>query len=185
MEIAKRNSIITPIIVLVCIGLVASFLLAAVFQLTNPIILQREAEVRNAALKLVLPDGTSFSLIEDVEFIEGVTEVYKADNGAGYVCSTNCKSQQGGEVNMMIGVNSLNQVNGISIISHNETAGIGDKVLREDYLRNYYGISEVEMIDAVDAVSGATKTSNCVKDSAKAALKMVSSIVGELPSVLQ
>lgn len=185
MEMTRRNSIFTPIIVLVCIGLVASFLLAAVFQLTNPIILEREIETKNAALKLVLPDGTSFSLLEDVELTEGVTEVYKADNGAGYVCSTNCKSQQGGAVSMMIGINSLNQVNGISVISHNETAGIGDKVLREEYLKNYYGISEEELIDSVDAESGATKTSNCVKDSAKAALNMVTSIVGELPTVGQ
>ena len=75
----------------------ASFLLAAVYQMTSPIIAQREAETKNAALKVVLPDASSLTKL-DVELVDGVTEVYQADNGAGIVCSTNCKSTQSGEI---------------------------------------------------------------------------------------
>ena len=170
MSDSKRITIVSPIIVLVCIALVASFLLAAVYQMTAPVIAQREAETRNAALKQVLPDASSFTKL-DVELVPGVTEVYQADNGAGIVCSTNCKSQQGGEIAMMVGINAVGAVNGISVISHNETAGIGDKVLQDSYFQNFYGISDVEAVEAVDAISGATKTSNCVIESAAVAVK--------------
>ncbi len=170
MADSKRITIVSPIIVLVCIALVASFLLAAVYQMTSPIIAQREAETRNAALKQVLPDASSFTKL-DVELVPGVTEVYQADNGAGIVCSTNCKSQQGGEIAMMVGVNAVGAVNGISVISHNETAGIGDKVLQESYFKNFYGINDIEAVKAVDVISGATKTSNCVNQSAQVALQ--------------
>ena len=175
MADSKRITIVSPIIVLVCIALVASFLLAAVYQMTSPIIAQREADTRNAALKQVLPDASSFTKL-DVELVPGVTEVYQADNGAGIVCSTNCKSQQGGEIAMMVGVNAVGAVNGISVISHNETAGIGDKVLQESYFKNFYGISDIEAVKAVDVISGATKTSNCVNQSAQVALQQFASL---------
>ena len=175
MADSKRITIVSPIIVLVCIALVASFLLAAVYQMTSPIIAQREADTRNAALKQVLPDASSFTKL-DVELVPGVTEVYQADNGAGIVCSTNCKSQQGGEIAMMVGVNAVGAVNGISVISHNETAGIGDKVLQESYFKNFYGINDVEAVKAVDVISGATKTSNCVNQSAQVALQQFASL---------
>ncbi len=173
MSAAKKNSLLSPIIVLVCIGLVASFMLAAVFQITEPIISERETEAKNAALKEVLPDAGSFSELKDVQLVEGVAAVYKADNGAGYVCSTNCKSSQGGEISLMVGINASNAVNGISLIKHNETAGIGDKVLQASYFENYYGISDVDALGAVDTVSGATKTSSCVRQSAVVALQQV------------
>ena len=170
MADSKRITIVSPIIVLVCIALVASFLLAAVYQMTSPIIAQREADTRNAALKQVLPDASSFTKL-DIETIPGVSEVYQADNGAGIVCSTNCKSTQGGEISMMVGVNAIGEINGISVIKHNETAGIGDKVLQDSYFKNFYGLTSPDDVAGTDVVSGATKTSSCVKESAKVALE--------------
>ncbi len=184
MANSKRITIVSPIIVLVSIALVASFLLAAVYQITSPIIAEREAETRNAALKQVLADASSFTKLENVELVNGVTEVYQADNGAGIVCSTNCKSQQGGEITMMIGVNSVGAVNGMSVITHNETAGIGDKVLQDSYYEKYYGLTDVEAVESTDVISGATKTSNCVKESAKVALQQYAIVSngGSVPS---
>lgn len=166
----KSNSLIKPIIVLVLICLVASFLLAGVFQLTDPIIKEREAETMANALSSVLPKASSFTKLENIKLEESVTEVYEADNGSGIVCTTECKSKQGGKIKMMIGIDSFGQLNGISVINHNETAGLGDKALAEDYLKNYYGISSINDITSVDALSGVTKTSNCVKDSCKTAI---------------
>ena len=170
MADSKRITIVSPIIVLVCIALVASFLLAAVYQMTSPIIAQREADTRNAALKQVLPEASSFTKL-DVEPVTGVSEVFQADNGAGIVCSTNCKSTQGGEISMMVGINAIGEINGISVIKHNETAGIGDKVLQESYFKNFYGLTQTDEVMDTDVLSGATKTSSCVKESAKVALE--------------
>ncbi len=175
MADSKRITIVSPIIVLVSIALVASFLLAAVYQMTSPIIAQREADTRNAALKQVLPDASSFTKV-DAELLPGVTEVFEADNGAGIVCSTNCKSTQGGEIAMMVGINAVGELNGISVISHNETAGIGDKVLQESYFKNFYGINNADAAEAVDVMSGATKTSLCVKETAAVALRQFAAL---------
>ena len=168
---AKNNSLIAPIIVLVLICLVASFLLAGVYQVTYPVIQVREAETMAKALASVLPKASSFTKQEGEGFVTGVSELYVADNGSGIVCTTECKSKQGGVIKMMVGIDSFGQVNGISVISHNETAGLGDKALAESYLQNYYGINSAEGIDEVDALSGVTKTSNCIKESCKAAIQ--------------
>ncbi len=185
MANSKRITIVSPIIVLVSIALVASFLLAAVYQMTAPVIAEREAATRNAALQQVLPDASSFTKL-DTQLVNGVTEVYQADNGAGIVCSTNCKSQQGGEIAMMVGINAVGQLNGISVISHNETAGIGDKVLQDSYFERFYGIATVDDVLAVDVISGATKTSDCVIETAKVALQQYASLsAGDISPVAE
>jgi len=172
----KLDSIFKPIIVLVSIALVASFMLAGVYMMTEPIITAREKETMNNALIAVLPEASSFTKIENIELPVGVSEVYKADNGAGIVCTTVCKSEQGGTIKMMIGINSTGSVNGISVISHNETAGLGDKALAQDYLKNYFDINTTDGIDGVNAMSGVTKTSNCIKESCKVAIQMFSQV---------
>jgi len=172
----KLDSIFKPIIVLVSIALVASFMLAGVYMMTEPIITQREIDTMNQALIAVLPDASSFTELTDVELVTGVSQVYKADNGAGIVCTTVCKSEQGGTIKMMIGINAQGAVNGISVISHNETAGLGDKALAQDYLQNYFGTNSTEAVDGVNAMSGVTKTSNCIKESCKVAIEMFNKV---------
>lgn len=161
----SKDNVIIPIVVLVGICLVVSAALAGVYQLTAPIIEQRAIEMANSARTMVLPDGDSFTQYEET-LVEGVKEVYLADNGAGVVCTTTAKGF-GGDVEIMVGVNSNKEVTGVQVMSHSETPGVGTNALTEDYLSKYIGQSGS---DGVDAYSGATYTSKAVKAGIDAAI---------------
>ena len=171
---AKSGSkeITAPIIVLVCICLVASFLLAGVYQITAPVIAEREAAEASAARVQVLPAGSTFKEVTGLELLKGVTEVYKSENGAGYTVSTNVKGMNSG-LKLMVGVDTNGEVTGINVLGHDETAGIGTKVLDPGFLGNWVGAKSA---DAVDSMSGATYTSNGVKSAIQAALDQVAAI---------
>lgn len=165
MTKSGSKEIIAPIVVLVCICLVASFLLAGVYQITEPIITAREIEEASAARLAVLPAGSTFTQI-DTELVNGVTDIYKSENGAGFAVSTSVKGMNSG-LKLMIGINSNGEITGINVLGHDETAGIGTKVLDSAFLAKWTGTKSA---DAVDSMSGATYTSNGVKAAINAAL---------------
>ncbi len=167
MSKSASKEITAPIIVLVSICLVASFLLAGVYQITEPIITERSAAAANAARKAVLPAGDDFVEVKDVELVDGISDVYKASNGEGIACLTNVKGMYAGMM-LMIGVDSTGAISGINVLGHGETAGIGTKVLDNAYLSKWFGAT---VGDEVDAIAGATYTSNGVRDAVKAALE--------------
>lgn len=171
---AKSGSkeITAPIIVLVCICLVASFLLAGVYQITSPIIEERERAAADAARITVLPSGSNFEEVNDVAPLAGVTQIYKAGNGAGYTVSTSVKGMNSG-LRLMIGVTPNGEITGINVLGHDETAGIGTKVLDQAFLDQWVG---AKAANAVDSMSGATYTSNGVKNSITIALDQVAAI---------
>jgi len=165
------KEISAPIIVLVSICLVASFLLAGVYQITSPIISAREAAEADAAKVAVLPQGSGFEE-KDVELVDGVTNVYVAGNGAGCAISTNVKGMYAG-LKLMIGVNTNGEITGINVLANEETAGIGSKALDPAYLAKYVGVTAAS---AVDGISGATYTSNGVKTAVNAAIEQAAKV---------
>lgn len=171
MTSVKKSAIFEPIIVLVCICLIASFMLAAVYQITAPIIDEHEIERKNQSLLIVLPAGSSFELDESIELVKGVSEVYIAGNGAGIVCATSNKLGYGGPIKMMIGVDSTGSISGITVLDHSETASLGGQALKEKYLTNYIGQNSADSINSIDAYTQATHTSDSIKAACAAALE--------------
>ena len=161
----KKDGIIKPIVVLVGICLVVSAALAGAYQITSPIIAARAAEAADAAKIILLPEGEGFTPF-DGTLVSGVTEVHTADNGAGIVCSAGFNGF-GGNVEIMVGVNSNREVTGVQVMNHSETPGVGTNALTEEYLAQFIGATSG---DQVDAYSGATFTSKAVQSGVEAAL---------------
>jgi electron transport complex protein RnfG len=153
-----------PTIILFGICLIITAALAAVYNLTEPVIAAGEIAAANDARKEVLADGDSFTELE-AALPEGVVDAYKADNGAGYVFTSQAKGF-GGAVTWVIGMNADGGITGITLFDHNETPGLGTKAGETSYLESYYGDTDP---DDVDAITGATRTSNSLKDSIKQA----------------
>lgn len=154
-----KDGPIGPTVILLAICLVITFALAGVYNVTAPVIETGKIAEANEARKNVLPAGDTFTQVPDASLPEGVTEVYKADNGAGYVFTTGARGF-GGPVVYMVGLDSSGETTGIHMLSHKETPGLGTKVQDQAYLEQYYGGRDPE---AVDAVSGATRTTNSLK----------------------
>lgn len=164
----KSNSFkenVIPVLVLVCICLVATLALAATYSAANPVIIQNQKETADEARAQVLPSGDSFTKY-DGKLVSGVTECYIADNKSGMAVTAEYGGY-GGSVVVMIGIDSEGKVTGVTVTEHSETPGLGTKAIEPDYLKQYEGISEAGKSsikdDAnVDAITGATITSNAV-----------------------
>jgi len=180
----KFKEMFAPTAVLVCICLIASLLLAATYQVTAPLIEKITIENANAARAEVLTEASGFKQMEDIELINGVTEVYEAVNGVGYVITSQFKGF-GGMVVVMTGMNSQGSITNVKVTdSSAETPGLGSKATVPAYLDQYKGASMItsdsNSADAtyISAVTGATYTSRAVFSSISAALQQYSMLGG-------
>ena len=105
-----------------------------------------------------MPEAKSFEQI-NAELPEGVTEAYLADNG-GYVFMLTTKGY-GGDIKLICGILD-GKLTKIKTLSHNETSGIGSKVVASDYGDNYIGKTAGDYSE-VDSVTGATISSKAYK----------------------
>ena len=165
---------IFPSLVLVVICLVVTLALAGTYSVANPIILENQAKAADEARMMVLPEGDAFTAY-DGNLVDGVIDCYMADNGAGMAITANYKGF-GGAVKVMVGIDADGNITGATVTEHAETPGLGTKAMTPEYLAQYQGVGEVVgghiNNDAnIDAISGATITSNAVYCSIEAALK--------------
>ncbi len=168
---STAKEIVKPIVVLTCICLVVTALLAYINMVTQPIIQAAEEKAATEARAEVLPNANGgFSEIE-TQLPEGVTEAYKADNGSGYVFSLVTKGY-GGDAKLICGINSNGEINACKTLSHGETSGIGSRVFdnSEPFKDNFVG-KTAETYEQVDGITGATISSTAYKKALKSAFE--------------
>ena len=155
------KDIIKPILVLTCICLVVTGLLAYVNMVTSPIIEKAELDKSQQAMSEVLPEADSFTAVDInklSDIPEEVSEIHKADNGAGYVFILITKGY-GGDMKIACGINSEGTVEACTTLSHSETSGLGSKTAEDPYKSQYTGKS-ADTLNEVEAITGATISSN-------------------------
>lgn len=164
------KDIIKPIAVLAGICLVVTALLAYINMITSPIITKAEEDAAAQARAEVLSEADDFEKLEG-ELPEGVTEAYKATNGAGYVFMLSTKGY-GGEIKLICGIKSDGSIEQTKTLSHKETSGIGSKVVdnESDYRKQYPG-KTADDYNTVDAVTGATISSKAYQKAITAAFE--------------
>lgn len=156
------KDIIKPIVVLTCICLVVTALLAYVNTVTSPIITKAEQEAAEQARAEVLSEADSFVKLEMAELPETVQEVYRAENGAGYVFMLETDKGYSSDMKLICGIRSDGSIEACKTLSHNETSGLGSKTAEDPYKSQYVGKTS-DTLTEVDAISGATISSNAYK----------------------
>lgn len=168
----KKNwdDFIKPVVVLAAICLAVSALLAVTNSFTAPIIAANAAREADAARIELLPEADAFTQVAYEG--AGVTEVYKANNGAGYTISGIGKGY-GGDVVVMVAFGPDNTIVATKILESSETAGIGTKVTEGNFVDQYIGkeAREFELGTDVAGVATATITSGAVNDAVNNASK--------------
>ncbi len=183
----KAKAIIMPTLTLVIIALVTSVLLVLTNAGTKDKIAQLQVEADNASRQEVLPDADSFDEGQSID-VDGTTYTYwTAANGAGYVFSTQYKGY-GGAVVVMTGITADGNVAGVKITEQNETPGLGQKALdasfTDQYLKaipeNGFEVTKngATADNQIDAISGATITSNAVTNSVNQAIEIYHTLTG-------
>ena len=157
-----KQDFIQPIAILTIICLVCAAMLAYLNGVTKPIIQATEARIAEEARSEVLPDAGGFELL-DVTLPEGsfVTEVYKAANGSGYVFMVTGNGYGGkGTMKLITSVDNEGKIIATQTLQHSETAGMGSKTADEAFRSQFPGVSAQTLDTDVDAVTGATISSN-------------------------
>ncbi len=168
------KSIVLPPIVLMIIVAVCCGLLALANYVTEDRIAAAEADAIAASLE-ELPDAGTFEEIEDYTAVDNdkatVTGLYCDENGQIAVLITADGYNKGG-VSTVIGVKD-GAVSGITFVSVSETPGLGTKLESNPELLvdNLIGVSDTEVIDTIDGISGATYSSGAMKAAVRCALE--------------
>ncbi|MFW6266345.1 MAG: RnfABCDGE type electron transport complex subunit G [Halanaerobiales bacterium] len=181
-----NKSISRLVITLTVIGVVSAFILTFVYEWTTPHIERHQAEAREEAIYEVLPEADSYKEIEKngTTFYEGYDN---SDSRIGVAMLTSGSGFQG-EIELMIGVDlKAEEIYGIKILEHEETPGLGAKITEDDYKNNFknkpFGDYEVikreaEKPDEVEAIAGATISSEKVTEIVEEAVADIESVYG-------
>lgn len=162
--------------ILCAITLITGALLGAVNGATEPVIKQIAEENRIEAMAAVTK-GTINSEVENIE-PEGessVISVTRLDTSGGEAFAVSAAPKgYGGEITMMIGINAGGEVTGVKITDMSETAGLGANAKNESFLSQFIGKDP-----EIQALTGATITTNAVKKGVSDAKEQVDIILKE------
>ena len=179
---------ISPILVLVIICFVVTFLLAFTYGITKPIIDANTAKAASEARMELLPDADNFtdSGADLFTLEEGkvyAVDAYTADNGAGMVVTVKSNSY-GGLLTAMVGIDKDGAVTGVKVTEHADTPGVGTKAQAADHLAQYIGHTELgsDVIkahaDDIVEVTGASVSSGAIHKAVYCALEQFKAMGG-------
>lgn len=167
----KNNAIVRMGLVLLAVCAAAGLLLGVVYESTKDLIANKKESVNQAAYQKVLPEAGELTKMEVPEEEQSeILEVYEAEKG--FAIKVMAKGYAGDDLEMAIGIDRDGLVTGVKIISHAETPGLGAKATEDTFLDQYKGKStETDLVVSktgasseieIDAITGATKTTNGV-----------------------
>lgn len=194
-----NKAIIKDALILFVITLVAGLLLGVVYEVTKAPIAAQEAKTKAEAQRGVFAEAAEFTQLDLDSAIaktvesNGVTvnEVYDAldESGAhlGYIVQSTSPNSYGGNIVLMVGVQADGTSNGYSLLTINDTAGLGMNAKNDDF-KNQYADKNVDAFEVtktgasadnqIDAISGATITSNAVTEAVNACLAYAKALEG-------
>lgn len=175
---------LVPTFTLCAICLVAALLLAFTNQVTEPRIAEIAAKAQEAAKAEVMPSAASFgeSIADEATGCEYSSALAESGEVIGYAITSTGVGGYSGDITLMVGVDANGKVVKLSFLEINETPSIGMKLAdNTEWLSQFNGLSgHAALGDNVDAVSGATKTSQGITDAVNNALRCYESISKEV-----
>ena len=189
------NSLVKDALKLVIITVVAGLVLGAVYGITKKPIADQEAKAQMEAYKAVFEDADSFevydvdadalaaNLAENNFNAQTINEIMEAKDASGetigYALNVTDSEGYGGDIQFTMGIQNDGTLNGISILSISETAGLGMKAKNPDFQDQFkdknvekfeYTKTGATSDDQIDAISGATITTNAMTNGVNAGL---------------
>lgn len=186
---------------LMLITLIAGVLLGLVYEVTKEPIANEKQRAKEEAYKAVFADADSFDEVDiesakeiigeyDDDYNADIDEVMTAKDSAGmligYVLTVTDHEGYGGDIQFAMGVRTDGTLNGISFLSIGETAGLGMKAT-EDTFKDQFKDKKVSKFtytksgstgdDEIDALSGATITTNAVTNGVNAGLSFINALI--------
>nr|WP_297935714.1 RnfABCDGE type electron transport complex subunit G [uncultured Blautia sp.] len=183
-----KNTIIKDAMILTLITLIAGGVLGLVYEITKDPIAKQQEMAKQEAYKSVFEDADSFEvcveegdeelaayLVENGFEAQTINEVMEAKDASGetlgYAINLTTSEGYGGDITFSMGVREDGTLNGISILTISETAGLGMNATKDEF-KNQFQDKQAEAFEVtktgaaadnqINAISGATITSNAV-----------------------
>ena len=197
---ASKSGFMKDALILFAITLVSGVALGFVYGLTKEPIEQATIAKNNATYQLVLPAASSFSkiegsdeqiasMVESGEFanlglgnvaVEVALEGKDASGAVvGHVISAYSNDSYGGTVRLSVGFDADGTITGMGLTETSDTPGLGLKAQDAAYTDQFIGKNAESLVvtksgasadNEIDAISGATITSNATTNAVNAAL---------------
>lgn len=193
------------VLCLTIITLVAGFALGYVYDVTKEPIRIMEEKTKQEAYSKVFAGASEFTEesidegavadklhgtgFDHVDCDSVLSAKDASGNIAGYVINVTSHEGYGGDISLSVGIANDGMVQGVEILSISETAGLGMKATGEDF-RNQFSGKAVSMFTytkqeptadfEIQALSGATITTNAVTNAVNGALCVFEKIGGGL-----
>lgn len=193
-----KNKIIKDALALTLITLVAGVALGGVYEITKDPIAKQEAQAKAEAYEQVFTDAAAFEAVEMDDTLtktirdqldqegykaQSIEEVMRAEDQSGetlgYAFTVVTSEGYGGDIRFSMGVQNDGTLNGISILSIGETAGLGmnadtpafkDQFVGKQLEKLQYTKNGATQDDEINAISGATVTTNAMTNGVNAGL---------------
>ena len=143
------NKIVKNTLILTLITVIAGVLLGAVYEVTKTPIAQSQETAKKEAWQAVFSDvklddfkaedvdqKAADKAVKDMGVNATIDEVCTAGD-AGYVITTTDKDGFGGNIQITVGIKKDGTINGVSILSISETAGLGMKATEPSFYNQY------------------------------------------------
>ena len=193
-----KNKIIKDALALTLITLVAGVALGGVYEITKDPIAKQEAQAKAEAYEQVFTDAAAFEAVEMDDTLtqtlrdqldqegykaQSIEEIMRAEDQSGetlgYAFTVVTSEGYGGDIQFSMGVQNDGTLNGISILSIGETAGLGmnadtpafkDQFVGKQVEKLQYTKNGATQDDEINAISGATVTTNAMTNGVNAGL---------------
>lgn len=161
---------------------ISGAVIATTYYFTAPVAAKKEIQIKNDSMKELVKDADNFKPVS------GKKEWYSAVKGSktvAYVIPASSKGY-GGAINLLVAVTPDGKVIDFSIVSHNETPGLGANAADPPFRGQFEGKTAKNLTvtkdksdkDDVQAMTGATITSRAVTKGVKEAVVEVTKYTG-------
>lgn len=197
------KNIIKNTLILTVITLVAGVLLGLVYEITKEPIAQAKEKAKMEAYRTVMAGADTFDaetvlkkdkinkLLKKKDItgctVDEVVAAKAKGEIIGYVFTTTTSEGYGGNIQISVGIKKDGTVTGMEILSISETAGLGMNADKPEFKSQYAN----KLVDTfvvtktgakndneIDAISGATITSNAVTDAVNLAVVYFNEVLG-------
>ena len=174
----KPKEIIRVGFILFVITAISALLLAFANDITAPIIEKNNKIKTENSMKTLIPEADEFQE-------QGNAYIAKAGGETVGVCIISEGLGYGGTVQVMVGIDKAGKVAGVDILSHSETPGLGANADKPEFTNQFTGkTGNIKVTkggsgeNEINAISGATVTSNAVTGAVNEALSIAEEILG-------
>ena len=197
-----KKNLLKDILVFVVITVAASLSLAMVNSITKDPIARQNEKIIQDSYRSVFKEGQNFdnnkqinqlvknfpNVIKDKKYNFGengivIDDVLVVTNDKkeliGHVVKVTTEDGYGGDITLVVGIDTNNEITGIEVLSIDETVGLGMNAKNDNFKNQYYHKSVTDFKitntdkqneDEIDALSGATITSSAFNNAINGAL---------------